>query len=128
MSTQSNASSVQSRAPLKPWERQFNRLPPNTREKINRAAARYYRRKTRQEWPRGAYRGRKWFPADSEGLDCSRYRPPSIAFPYSYRDACRTALHCARMEGVERHHRLVLRRAQVLRTIDLFFPQASQSS
>jgi hypothetical protein len=58
----------------------------------------FWLRKERFEHPDGRTgAGKKWYPAESEGLDESAYRSPSHAYPWSYMHACRTAAHCAAM-------------------------------
>ena len=56
------------------------------------------------------------YPDSSEPLDTSCYRTPSRAYPYSYLLPCRTAAHCARIEGVEEYTSVVRWRARVLKT------------
>lgn len=98
-----------------PMARQFLALPQETREKIDKAALRYIRRKNRAEHPAGKFdSAKRWYPNPCEGLDVSNFRSPSHAFPFSYLLACRTAAHCARLEGVGEFAKLVVLRSRML--------------
>lgn len=71
-------------------------------ERAVRAAIRHINRKDGDEHPAGKYdRAGRWFPDASERLPLSCYRTPSRRFPNSYRDACKSMLHCAILEGEE---------------------------
>lgn len=105
-------------------EREFEALSRPMQCKIDEAAVRFVRRKRRLEHPDGTFdRAQRWYPASSEGLNTDCYRSPSREYPYSYLLACRTAVHCARLAGIEMHAKLVVMRSRVMAALlDLVGP------
>lgn len=84
-----------------------NKLPAMQAPAV-RATLRYVNRKLRYENPKGSFdKSGRWFPANSEGLNTDRYRPPSRRWCYSYMVACRTAKHCAALESALDNVKLV---------------------
>jgi hypothetical protein len=72
--------------------------------KVREAAGEYLARQERRVHPKGKFdNGGRWYPADEEMRDCCRgLRNPSIAYPYSYWNHCRSATHVAELYGVSR--------------------------
>ncbi|MEQ9797360.1 hypothetical protein [Parvibaculum sp.] len=64
------------------------------------AAARYIRRKNREEWPDGNFDKAKRFSL-AEHLSCCRVRTPSRAYPFSELSHGRTMVHVANLEGAD---------------------------
>lgn len=82
---------------------------------IQRAAERYRRRRNHIEDPRGSCdRAGRWFPDYTENFDARGHRYPSWCWPWSYMQACRTAAHCAKLEGIPQLVRKVRKAARKL--------------
>lgn len=71
-------------------------------ENVAIAAREYLDRRNRRSRPAGSRdRGGRWWPHREEERDCCRkIRRPSIRWPNSLLDHCRTARHVAELYGV----------------------------
>jgi hypothetical protein len=74
------------------------------------ALQRYERRQTRGENPEGRLDGVRWYPRGRDAEVMTQVRAPSRAWPWSYRDACRSLAHCERFENAEHADVLEIKR------------------
>ncbi len=75
-----------------------------------KALQRYERRQTRGENPEGRLDGVRWYPLGRDAEVMTQVRAPSRAWPWSYRDACRSLAHCERFENAEHANVLEIKR------------------
>ena len=93
---------------------------------LRKAAAEWWRRALRQSQPSGAMdKAGRWYPTPSERQDCcASVRDPSRSYPWSLMKHCRSALHVARLYGVDP---VQLRRAVRLMRAERVMPELARA-